>query len=322
LVVVGTIVLLLSRPAAPEPEYQGKTVSEWLYIYAARSWSESKDFPAFKAVGTNSISYVVKHVELHDSRLRSFYKQVQGKIPFAAHRFFPPPKPLLHWSYAGMAFTEIGTDSVPHIIPLLKHPSLNIRRSVALALAELAHKTPLTRQAIPSLIETLMDDKPDVFMLHSLGAMGADASNAIPHLTNMMASTVALTNALQLQMVSVMTLGSIGPPAASALPLLNQYLKNPGFELRIRAAIAIWRINRDTNTVLPILLNDLNRAEIHHLPEMFLTLGQIGPAASNALPKMRHELATNPRWFSNQTLIAISRIESPTNQSLQSPSSE
>jgi hypothetical protein len=109
-------------------------------------------------------------------------------------------------------------------------------------------------------------------------------------------------------------LGKIGPDAKSAVSTLSQLRDSPEGGLRLQAAIALWRINHDTN-VCPLLIAELDRARLPVSPEIYLALGEMGPAAWSAVPVLTERLE-NPQFNSfaspdsNDALDALAKIDS------------
>jgi len=93
---------------------------------------------------------------------------------------------------------------------------------------------------------------------------------------------------------------------------------------RVKAALAVWRIDGDAKAALPVLL-----AVVEHIPTVvtapgqnlavihaFDALGQMGPAAKPAAPKMRQIAAQGAGW-SFQATNALNKIEPHTQPSSQ-----
>jgi hypothetical protein len=68
-----------------------------------------------------------------------------------------------------------------------------------------------------------------------------------------------------------------------AVPELSKLLRQPEAALRTQAAIALWRINRDTN-VAPVLTAELERVGHVFSYDILTALGEMGPAAKSAVP--------------------------------------
>jgi HEAT repeat protein len=318
--VVVVIVLLLQRPSTPEPQYQGKTISAWMFACAIEP--DTDILLAFTAIGTNGIPYMVEHMELHDSSIRKSYFWIRDKLPLVAQKLVPQPKPLFQEDWGANAFSYMGTNSLPYAAALLKHPSPSVRRFAVAGFRGLGDKAPEVRHYAQALVEALSDAQPDdvrINIMLSLGDMGSAASNAVPHLTRIATSTSTPANILNAREIAIRCLGQIGPIASNGLPVLHSLLKSPEPELRVRSAIAIWRIQGDTNAILPVLKSDFSLASQGQLWEIYVTLGEIGLMATNALPQRRE---TDTVWILNRISLAIYRIESSTYHSLQSSSAE
>jgi hypothetical protein len=321
--VVVVLFTLLQRPAAPEPEYQGRTISELLNAHAIRP--DARLSEAIKVIGTNALPYIVQHVEQQDSRFRKYYNRLRNLLPAGARKIFPEPARVIPYAYAATTFSYLGTNATPHAVALLKHQNPNVRRFAAAGLQSFKRQIPHSSEMLTPIIETLIENETPV-RFHAVSILmeiGSDASNAVPYLTNIVATPSTPANSLHLRMAAIQCLGRMGPASADALPILNQLLVDSELHLRVNAAIAIWKIQQDTNTVLSALLKDLHYAKKQQMWEVFHTLGEIGPAATDALPRLKYELLQpEHNWLHQYITTAINRIESPTNQNAPTPSAE
>ena len=278
----------------PEPKYQGRSVSEWLDDLAARK--KTPYYEAMRHIGTDAVPYAVRNLALNDSRWHSKYSSFWDELPDPLTNVFPKPKKLLSELEGVFVFYYVGTNSIPHAIALLKHPSPTVRRTAARGLAELREKSAAAKQAIPALIEALSDEDQDVRFdaAVALAAMGADASNAVPALakivTNMALGSSSESD-VRLHAIVMMALGKIGPPAISTLPLLKASLQETNSYLSGQAAVAIWRISGDVATALPVLLREMPGTVEPRKGDWIVALGEMGPRAKEAVPQLRTELA-------------------------------
>lgn len=128
---------------------------------------------------------------------------------------------------------------------------------------------------------------------------------AKPALTNLM-DTINDPN-LQTRIFAIYTLGDIGPEARLAVPTLEKCLKDEG--VRVSAAFALWRIDRQTNVALQILPEVVSSN-----PDASYELGEIGPAAAEAVPALieaaKHSPAQN-RLAACQALWKIDSGQAP-----------
>lgn len=287
------LVLQLMRSA--EPQYQGRSISAWLDDMAGRKGSDYQG--AIREIGTNTLPYAIAMLARKDSNWRSNCHQLHSKLPQVLRKILPEPKPTLQVVDGANVFFYVGSNSIPNAIALLKHPSPQVRQAAARGLGALRRQSAAANQAIPALIEALADPDRDVRFsgVLALKQMGADASNAVPAITSIVAETGVgpPTNSfLYLRAAAASTLGKIGPVAADALPELKAALREPNSYLRGQAAVAIWRIDADVDTALPVLLEEIPRAMISEesKKDWIIALGEMGSRAKAALPQLKYEL--------------------------------
>ncbi len=82
-------------------------------------------------------------------------------------------------------------------------------------------------------------------------------------------------------------LAAIGRPAAPAVPRLIDCLQDPDSLIRVYAARAAWRIGVDPAVLLPVLVELVDPAQPQPFGVAALVLGNIGPAAKDALPALQ-----------------------------------
>jgi HEAT repeat protein len=74
--------------------------------------------------------------------------------------------------------------------------------------------------------------------------------------------------------------------------VIRRYLFNAALYLRVEAALALWRIDRQTEEAVPVLI-DVLRDSRSHPPikqNAVLALGEMGPAAKAAIPALKEIL--------------------------------
>jgi hypothetical protein len=113
---------------------------------------------------------------------------------------------------------------------------------------------------------------------------------------------------------TIMVLGEIGPKAIEAAPQLGEFMRSSNTVLRVESAVALWRINRDTNAAACLISEIRNPAsERDILWNLLAMLGAIGPEARPFATALQEKLASppgsnSPPWLPTQLQIAINRI--------------
>jgi HEAT repeat protein len=176
------------------------------------------------------------------------------------------------------------------VIAALTAPSPFTRFYAAKALGQIA---PPTADALPALVAAVADPDPRVrahsaFSLWRLGG---------PHdLAGRTLMDVIVDNRLSSEQAgywgcaeAAELLGRLVPPVGEAVPLLVELLHHWHNAVAVRAARTLWRITRDADGALPILLRELRRT-----PEGLLALEcleEMGTLAIAAVPVLRQALA-------------------------------
>ncbi len=143
--------------------------------------------------------------------------------------------------------------------------------------------------------------------------MGADASDAVPALTKVLANTDQTNSLFYLRAAAASALGKIGSPAMSAIPELKKALQEKDSNLRGQTAVAIWRINSDIATTLPVLLEEMPRTSEHSKWDWIIALGEMGPSAVEAIPQLMRELKEdNQAWVRQYVTNALMKIDPET----------
>jgi HEAT repeat protein len=167
----------------------------------------------------------------------------------------------------------------------LDDPSSVVRLVAVRAIAVLG---PKADAAVRALANTCSDPQPEVQFeaILALDRVGPGRKAAVPALITVLDdnSARARLGGARATEAAVLILGKIGPEAQAAVPSLTNLLASPNPRLRQRSALALWRINRD-RSVIPRLASELAQANDYQTCSMIITsLGEIGPAAKEALP--------------------------------------
>jgi len=102
-------------------------------------------------------------------------------------------------------------------------------------------------------------------------------------------------------------LGSIGPPAKTAVPSLIQALKGPDAGLHEPAIAALGKIHSDPDVVIPLLIPYLAKDDVND--EAATALGNYGSLAREAFPKIVPLLHAKDKDARSAARIALKKID-------------
>ena len=134
---------------------------------------------------------------------------------------------------AAEALGKIGSEEViPHVIPLLKDSDPSVREFAAGALGEIG-----SEEAISNLIELLRDPDPNVRKAAAQALGEIRSEEAVSHLFPLLKDSE-----LDVRRSAAGALGEIG--SEQVIPHLIELLKDPAGDVWQRAAEALWKISR------------------------------------------------------------------------------
>lgn len=185
-------------------------------------------------------------------------------------------------------FGPAAKDAVPALIKTLRASDVRKRLVAARTLGKIG---PAAKDAVPSLMKALGDEDSNVrsAAARGLGKIGPEAKDTVPAL---MKAVGDLNEVVRRDAVAA--LGSIGPPADGAVPLLMKLLQNDE-SAQERAAMAIVRIRREINEVVPPIVNALGNDAVTVFIRLFFdedvtirriaeeALSIMGPSGINSL---------------------------------------
>jgi HEAT repeat protein len=220
------------------------------------------------------------------------------------------------------AFVALGPaakEGVPALCRALPTGDERFRREVAEALGAIRQRPDL---CVPALAKRL--DDPDWFArstaVAALGDFGPDAKSALPELVTTLRSPdvfVRLAAARAIYRIdgkiepglpifiaelgkeaklseaspagAAEELAKIGPAAAGAVPALTKALGSADRDLRVYAAVALWRVTNKAEPALQTLIRAVREAQVpidSDTNRAYETLGDMGPAARAAVPAL------------------------------------
>lgn len=207
--------------------------------------------------------------------------------------------------------------AIPTLVALLDEDHLFPRIAEALGRFGAA-----ARDAVPALLdvlgrkpprEPLLSQNRPIQVAAALGRIGPEARAAVPALIAL------LKKQPHTRMAAALALGQIdGTEARAAVRLLKKLLGSRDELVQIRAAQALWQIDRRADQVLPVLIELLqpNRTNRAHVAEV---LGEMGEPAREAGPALRACLDAggfHAMWIQLEAARALWRIERAVAESL------
>ncbi len=290
----------------PQAYYQGRSTGSWIGEVVGAEGRQLEAIAAFNAMGTNAEPFLMNAMLANPDPLSRAYRVLYERLPSVAQGWLSKPEDPALSRMAAVILIQHATNTalIADVYPLLARPDSALRQSV---LDALKNSRPSTNQ-LPYLVMAGADEDPFV---------GAEAWRR---------------------------LAQMGPAAASAAPQVKALCDtSTNLEIRHDAAWVLWRMTSHTNTSLPVLeqvlfaardsaqahvvahdllmMNDTNAAFVSCLIHSLTNgdaadraivcsyLGQIGPAASAAIPALREALQDKAPEVRRRADVALSAIE-------------
>jgi HEAT repeat protein len=185
---------------------------------------------------------------------------------------------------------KLGESAIPFIVPLLKHPSEEVRACGATQLFVTRTSSKLVIQSIvPLLKDPAAEVRNGVLWALSMWAIEPSFSEsdivslktAIPSLIPLLKDGNADVRANTAQV-----LGGIGQSANSAIPSLIPRLKDPNAKVRQYAAQALGRMGESAKSAIPSLIPLLKDPNADVREYAVAALGNMGESAKSATPSI------------------------------------
>ena len=274
------LVVLALCPAAtaaekPEPKYEGKPLGFWIEKFQKAETDKDQAVAegAVIAFGPDAAPAVPLLVEMLHDRSRSYRNRVANML---------------------CAVGPAAKGAVPDLIKMLEEKSPRDPHQVIRVLCAIG---PDAKAAIPAIRRVVLGyltskDEPAVDLWRYNAFNYYDFANLGPAAVPMLLDTIDLFDTWPggLSEIAVVncfgSLRELGPAAKEAAPRLTQLLKHEAPQFRLEAARTLWKVEKDP-AVVPVLVA-IVKGDDHMLARKAAeALGEIGPAAKDALPALK-----------------------------------
>jgi hypothetical protein len=287
--------------------------------YAQDAWKEPQE--AVNFLGPKAVPLVLKKVRHSNCGVLVYYHEFrQGAAP-GIRRFLPAFEvPVLEPHQAVGLISAIGDAAVPWLIKGLNDHCMEVRLTCVQALNGVCYTHPEKRKELLPLFISAAHDATAEVRLHgimSLHKLGADAKPAIPTLLWALTSSQAGKKTNSTWFVhahALIALGLMGQEARDTLPVINARLNDTNSYTGMQAAVAVWRIDHDFQTVFPILTNFLPTFDEESKWQIFETLGEMGTNAAAAVPLIQASLQSQREHIVKAASNALVKIIPPGQQ--------
>ncbi|MDR7323706.1 MULTISPECIES: HEAT repeat domain-containing protein [Catenuloplanes] len=147
--------------------------------------------------------------------------------------------------------------------------------------------------------------RPGSALVSALSALGDPA--AVPAIAGFLSATGSAEDSSSVR-AALSALRAFGPAAAPALDAVRTVAATRDRYLGQEALAALWAIGRDRHELLPLLLDALADDAAYAVRTVGEALGEIGPPAAAALPRLRELLNHDYDWVRLHSADAIRGI--------------
>ena len=171
-------------------------------------------------------------------------------------------------------------------VQALTDESVRMGEAAAHALAEIG---PQAVDAVPALLQALMNEEDAGLRQAVSDALGAIGSEAVPALVQALADEDE-----RVRNAAARALKDVGPQAVDAVPALIQALGDPDDDVGLAAASALGDVGPEA---IPMLVEALGERDANARRGAILALGRIGPEAKEAAPLIIRALEEESEWL-------------------------
>jgi HEAT repeat protein len=200
------------------------------------------------------------------------------------------------------ALQQIGPKAIPTLLRLLRAKDTRFKIKVA----RIAEKLPLIHYSYwPALSRNHAGQ-------HGFQVLGADASNAVPALIEILESHISDDS----ETATAWSLGMVGPPARAAVPVLLRQLASGNSRVRDAAIVALTAIHAEPETVLPALVKELDNPNENSPSRVFAAVSAFGAEAAPALPGLLSRISSDNEIVRSCVVLGLRKIHPPPDAAL------
>jgi HEAT repeat protein len=275
-VLLLSAVFVVLRPA-PEPSYQGKTLSAWLTTGNIGHPIPEAITMVIRNIGTNGIPFLLEWIQYEPSAWKIKLNKLSAVIldrQLFENQLASARKRAIR---AGLAFEILGPEAntaIPDLIRIMNTSTkgfTNLRAARALGW--------IGKEAIPPLIGILKSGQPKA-QCNSFSALARMGTNAIPVLPVMIQCLGGGDEKVVAS--AIWALGELHLQPDLVVPALTNFLMNSQPALQVCAANALSRFGPEAQIAEPLLQRLLSSSE-----------SKVRVSATNALLKIAPEALTN-----------------------------
>jgi HEAT repeat protein len=268
--------------------YQGCPLSYWIAEVANPDTNRQVAArSALRQMTPKVVPSLLRKARNESSPLKQFYRDAWFKLSDAVQqRLRQPQSKDEAINEMSHALHALGPAAGPALIDAMKDPNSDVRDAAAWSFPYSDDSEAHVLWLIKVLETPDYDSKQGAAGI--LGTMGSKARPAVPMLLKVMQHDefdyVRETVARSLAHLA-------GPEMGCVARGLKESLRDALASVRVWSAVALWRINRDTN-IIPLLVSELNtaRAEDGTCHATIQVLGEAGTLAKAAVPAIRAKM--------------------------------
>ncbi len=292
-----------------EPIYRARPLTYWVDQLWRPGADQDRARAALRAMGPRAVPHLLDKARSTGPRWRSLV--MWEWMPSAVQELLPDPRPRDHLQRKiPYAISLIGAPAVPRLVTAMQDPDRGVRMAAAQAIACLGERA---NGALPGLVALLehQEDEVRADAALAISQIGTVRTQAIPALILTLRDNDRGPHGrvIDVRQSAARALGAMGPAAKPAASELKSLLEDPDPAMRLEAATALWRIERDTNLVQRVA-EQLEKPQSPYAYRGFVDLlAQMGPAAQSAVPGI---LRTSTNWgpgMARSVRRALSRID-------------